>query len=176
MLDDPNGGFRDPQVHYDGKKIVFSWRRDGADYYHLYEVNVDGTGLTQLTDGTWNDFDPAWLPAILGLTLFNYGLRFWKWDLLLRASGLRIPLASNARLYFACLAMVVTPARLGELYKLVFLRKLHGVAPARSLPPLVLERVTDAAADPKNGLGLRTPVDLVARVEREDLEAGAAMR
>jgi len=25
-------------------------------------VNVDGTGLVQLTDGTWNDFDPAWLP------------------------------------------------------------------------------------------------------------------
>ena len=25
-------------------------------------MNVDGTGLEQLTDGTWNDFDPCWLP------------------------------------------------------------------------------------------------------------------
>lgn len=92
----------------------------------------------------WKGLDVRWIPAVLGLTLFNYALRFWKWDLLLRASGVRVPVVPNARLYFACLAMVVTPARLGELYKLVFLRKLHGVAPQRSLPPLVLERVTDA--------------------------------
>jgi uncharacterized protein (TIRG00374 family) len=42
--------------------------------------------------------------------------------------------------------MVVTPARLGELYKLVFLRRLHGIRSSRSIPPLVLERVTDALA------------------------------
>ncbi len=34
----------------------------------------------------------------------------------------------------------------------------------------------DAASDPKNGHGLRTPVDLVAQVEREDLEAAATLR
>ena len=91
-------------------------------------------------------FDARWLPVVLGLTLLNYGLRFLKWSLLLRAAGVHVPTAANARLYFACLAMVVTPARLGELYKLVFLRKLHGVAATRSLPPLVLERITDALA------------------------------
>ena len=91
-------------------------------------------------------FDIRWLPVVLGLTLINYGLRFSKWVLLLRGGGVEIPHAANARLYFACLAMVVTPARLGELYKLVFLRKLHGISAARSLPPLVLERITDALA------------------------------
>ena len=25
-------------------------------------MNIDGSGLEQLTDGTWNDFDPCWLP------------------------------------------------------------------------------------------------------------------
>lgn len=30
--------------------------------YHLFRLNVDGTGLTQLTDGPWNDFDPCFLP------------------------------------------------------------------------------------------------------------------
>jgi len=62
LLDDPNGAFRDPQVHYDGKRVVFSWRRDGADYYHLYEVNVNGTGLRQLTDGPFDDIEPTYLP------------------------------------------------------------------------------------------------------------------
>lgn len=91
-------------------------------------------------------FDLRLIPAVLGLSLFNYGLRFLKWERLLRDSGVEIPRAANLRLYFACFAMVVTPARLGELYKLVFLRRLHGIAAARSLPALVVERATDAMA------------------------------
>jgi len=91
-------------------------------------------------------FALPWLPVVLGLTLLNYALRFWKWTWLLEGAGVHVRTAANARLYYACLAMVVTPARLGELYKLVFLRKLHGVAAHRSLPPLVMERITDALA------------------------------
>ena len=30
--------------------------------YHIFKVNADGSGLEQLTDGTWNDFAPCWLP------------------------------------------------------------------------------------------------------------------
>ena len=66
LLDDRNGAFRDPQVHYDGKKMIFSWRRGGGDYYHLYEVNLDGTGLKQLTDGPFDDIEPTYLPDMPG--------------------------------------------------------------------------------------------------------------
>jgi len=85
ILDDPEGGVRDPCVHYDAKKILFSYRRGeskslsekGSDplsqggltpfrteskYYHLYEINADGTGLRQLTDGPWDDIEPIYLP------------------------------------------------------------------------------------------------------------------
>lgn len=93
-----------------------------------------------------NVFDARWVPLVLGLSMFNYGLRFAKWHRLLRDSQIVVPVLGNARLYFACLAMVVTPARLGELYKVVFLRRLYGISPERSLPPLVLERITDALA------------------------------
>jgi hypothetical protein len=31
--------------------------------YHLFRIGVDGSGLTQLTEGTWNDFYPAVLPS-----------------------------------------------------------------------------------------------------------------
>ncbi len=30
--------------------------------YHVFRVRADGTGLTQLTDGPWLDFDPCFLP------------------------------------------------------------------------------------------------------------------
>ncbi|HYW78835.1 MAG TPA: hypothetical protein VE890_04625, partial [Thermoguttaceae bacterium] len=62
ILDAPEGGVRDPQMHYDGQKILFSYRKDRQPYYHLYEINIDGTGLRQLTDGPFDDIEPAYLP------------------------------------------------------------------------------------------------------------------
>ena len=62
LLADATGGVRDPQVHYDGKKILFSYRKGGQPFYRLYEINVDGTGLKQITDGPYDDFEPAYLP------------------------------------------------------------------------------------------------------------------
>ena len=62
LIDDPQGGVRDPQMHYDGRKILFAYRKGGQPYYHLHEINVDGTGLRRLTDGPWDDIEPTYLP------------------------------------------------------------------------------------------------------------------
>lgn len=62
LIDDPLGGVRDPQMHYDGQKILFSYRRGGTPAYHLYEINIDGSELTQLTDGPDDDIEPTYLP------------------------------------------------------------------------------------------------------------------
>ncbi|MFW6162746.1 MAG: TolB family protein, partial [Planctomycetota bacterium] len=58
LLDDPKGGVRDPQVHYGGRRILFSYRKGGTDTYHLYEVDADGSRLRPLTDGPWDDIEP----------------------------------------------------------------------------------------------------------------------
>jgi len=63
LLDDPKGGVRDPQVHYDARKIIFSYRKGGTVVYHLYEINIDGSGLRQLTDGPDDDIEPTYLPS-----------------------------------------------------------------------------------------------------------------
>ena len=42
--------------------MLFSWRRTGDEGYHLWTVGVDGTGLKQLTDGAWHDYNACWLP------------------------------------------------------------------------------------------------------------------
>jgi hypothetical protein len=62
LLDDPRGGIRDPHVHYDGRKILFSYRPGGTKTYHLYEIQTDGSQLRQLTDGPDNDIEPIYLP------------------------------------------------------------------------------------------------------------------
>lgn len=62
LLDDPAGAVRDPQVHYDGTKILFSWRRGGSAYFQLHEINADGTQLRQLTNEPFDDLEPSYLP------------------------------------------------------------------------------------------------------------------
>ena len=63
LVDDPAGGVRDPQMHYDGRKILFSYRKGGSEHYHLWEINLDGAGLKQLTDGPYDDIEPTYLPG-----------------------------------------------------------------------------------------------------------------
>ncbi len=62
LVEDQKGGVRDPQLHYSGSKILFSYRKGGQPFYHLYEIGVDGTDLRQLTSGDYNDIEPTYLP------------------------------------------------------------------------------------------------------------------
>jgi len=78
--DAEGGSFLSPALSPDALQVAFAYveRKGGKEQifhedptrghwdaqrcYHIFKVNVDGTGLEQLTDGTWNDFDPCWLP------------------------------------------------------------------------------------------------------------------
>jgi len=76
----PPGNIIRPDLSYDGKRVLFAWcryhpgLRDWPDkldksrlpedsFYHLFEVNIDGTGRRQLTSGKYNDFDGRYLPS-----------------------------------------------------------------------------------------------------------------
>lgn len=54
----------DPDLHWDGKRILFSSIGENGRW-HLFEVNVDGSGLKQLTPDGFDDldfFDACYLP------------------------------------------------------------------------------------------------------------------
>jgi len=64
ILDAPQGGLRDPEVHFDGSRVVFSYRPTQAEDYHIWEINADGAGLRQVTQGAaCSDLDPMYLPS-----------------------------------------------------------------------------------------------------------------
>jgi hypothetical protein len=68
------GAFMSPDLSYDGKTLLFSWTENTEhrahdkeswtenSVWHVFRVNTDGTGLRQLTDGPYNDFQACWLP------------------------------------------------------------------------------------------------------------------
>ena len=62
LIDDPGGSIRDPQVHYDAEKILFSYRKGGTHRHHLYEIGTDGAGLRQITVGPYDDVEATYLP------------------------------------------------------------------------------------------------------------------
>ena len=73
LLTDETGGVRDPQVSYDGKRILFSYRPGGTEQYHLYELDLSDAAansqseirnpkLKQLTSGPFDDFEPTYMP------------------------------------------------------------------------------------------------------------------
>ncbi len=57
-----HGSFWRPDVSFDGSKVLVSFKPHNEKSFHLYEINADGSGLTQLTDGPYDDFDPIYLP------------------------------------------------------------------------------------------------------------------
>ncbi|MBW8017860.1 MAG: hypothetical protein FVQ82_16950 [Planctomycetes bacterium] len=71
LIEDKNGVIRDPDVSWDGKRILFSWKKsDRKDDYHLYEMDVATKKVRQLTYGLgYADYEGIYLPD--GDILFN---------------------------------------------------------------------------------------------------------
>ena len=54
--------YRPPQWSPDGKKFVFSTRKDYPSYDEIYVIDQDGNNLRKLSDNTVDDSSPIWSP------------------------------------------------------------------------------------------------------------------
>ncbi len=57
-----HGSFWRPDLSWDGTRVLFCFKPHNEKSFHLYEIGTDGSGLTQLTEGPYDDFDPIYLP------------------------------------------------------------------------------------------------------------------
>jgi uncharacterized protein (TIRG00374 family) len=92
-------------------------------------------------------FDWRLVAPILVLTLWNYLLRFIKWEIYLGAIGVTgLRRLKSAQIFLSGFAMSVTPGKVGEFIKSVYVRRETG-SPANPVMAVVTaERATDAAA------------------------------
>lgn len=91
-------------------------------------------------------FPTVYLAAMMTLSLANYLLRFWRWEIYLKELGCILPRTQSLGLYFAAYVMVITPGKLGEVFKAGIMREKHGIALSLGLPLVLAERIYDFLA------------------------------
>jgi glycosyltransferase 2 family protein len=111
----------------------------GAAVYLILAVVSDLGAVGSALEG----FDYALIPVILGLVLLSYVGRFVRWAYYLGVLKVSVPLGTNAAIFAAGLSMTISPGKLGEVLKSVFVREVSGAAISRTAPAVVAERITD---------------------------------
>lgn len=88
----------------------------------------------------------AFLPVILGMTLYNYFWRFLKWHYYLRRLSIRLDWRKSLLIFLSGLSMAITPGKVGELLKSYLLKRSTGEPISRTSPIIMSERLTDGIA------------------------------
>jgi uncharacterized protein (TIRG00374 family) len=111
----------------------------GVAVYLILAVFSGFGDLRKALDG----FNYALVPAVLGLVSLAYVGRFIRWLYYLKLLKVSVPLGINGATFAAGLSMTISPAKLGEVLKSVFVRQASGAPVARTAPAVVAERATD---------------------------------
>lgn len=89
--------------------------------------------------------DVGWVgwSVILGLSLLNYALRYWRWEWYLhKLSQVRVPHRWHLSYYFCGFALSTTPGKAGETVRSLYLKR-HGISYGNTLSTFFVERFLD---------------------------------
>lgn len=83
----------------------------------------------------------------IGFTLLNYSLRFLKWHFYIGQIGVRnLAWPASLRLFVAGFPLAVTPGKVGEAFKGVWLNRMSGIPVGRGVSVVLAERISDGIA------------------------------
>ena len=89
------------------------------------------------------NFHVAFLFIVFALTTFSYFLRFFKWDFFLKRVGVHLKLKDSLFVFFSGLSMIVTPGKIGEIWKGWLIKDINGEPLSKTVPVVIMERLTD---------------------------------
>jgi len=89
------------------------------------------------------NFDLRLLVPVLALSVFNYALRYVRWEIYLRRLGSPLSRGRSLVVFLIGFLLGVTPGKAGELGKAWLVRELGGGQALRVVSAVLAERVTD---------------------------------
>jgi uncharacterized membrane protein YbhN (UPF0104 family) len=89
------------------------------------------------------NFDVRLLVPVLALSVFNYALRYLRWEIYLKRLGSPLSRGRSLAVFLIGFLLGVTPGKAGELGKAWLVRELGGGQALRVVSAVLAERVTD---------------------------------
>ena len=62
IFETKEGFIFDLNPSFDGQKLLMSYKENKGQSFHIWEINIDGSGLRQITDGPFHDVTPVYYP------------------------------------------------------------------------------------------------------------------
>ena len=91
----------------------------------------------------FRSFDTRLLAIVLALTLGNQLLRFVKWEYLLGEVDVSLPTTTSFYIFGSGLVMIMTPGKVGEVWKAWLVRDTNETPIATTMPVIAVERISD---------------------------------
>lgn len=111
----------------------------------VYLVLVVLSGWQDIKD-SMAAFPWIWFLALIALSFANYLFRFLKWDYYLRLLDIELKKSDSLIVFLSGLVMTISPGKIGELLKALFLKQIKGTPISKSAPIVIAERLTDFVA------------------------------
>ncbi len=106
--------------------------------YFAVAVMADWDGVQQAA----SEVSPIVLLQVVVLSLASFLLRFVRWHFFMKALGHTVPWRPHLEIYLSGLALTVSPGKLGEMVRSIYLRR-YGVSYAHSIAAFIGERIWD---------------------------------
>jgi uncharacterized membrane protein YbhN (UPF0104 family) len=92
-------------------------------------------------------FDTRVIPLVIALTIWNYiwraiKFRWFTAELGVPSAGVRL----DTLIFLSGMALTITPGKVGELIRTVYIRRLTGAPPNRTSAAIIADRITDGLA------------------------------
>lgn len=115
-----------------------------ASVIGIYAIFLLISDFNKLADKIIN-FNTEFLPVIISLIMTSWIPLFIRWNLLLKNSGMKIPLRRNISIYLSTLALSITPGRIGELLRAQILKSQFDLPRTKTSTLVIIEKFYDLA-------------------------------
>src|SRR5690606_30326056 len=122
-------------------QVAFGLGIAGLSLWLVLSTTVPADAAAAISRADWR-----WLAAAVLLYALDLAIRLLRWRCLLQHL-VRLPYGAFARVLVVGYGVnVLLPARLGELFRVEYFKRTHGVARAWGISSILIERMIDGAS------------------------------